>query len=379
MDRFHLEDAMSNLIQTSTQAGTNAQPSKTSVMGVNDNQELSDDPSGFSSALASAESDTESTGNNLAESPSVAKKDQLTEQDISSGNALPAEEQAAMWQALMLLQPDSSTDEQAILLQASIMTPNVEKNISNTMPAELQNISLLDTKNKPTLDSSMYKQDYFNFLSSLNKDAPNAPSSGFATNNIALQLAGAQFSKESNDTLMANLPEQFQPIQGTNTTLSQSLSAVGLGTATQAAATQTQMAPLNLSQNAWETNLSSRLQMMVGQNIQTAEIRLDPPELGSLDIKIKINNDIASVNITSAHSHVRDALETAIPKLREMFAESGVALGDVNVSQESFSQQQNHEEGKVNFSQGVASPDAEEETVIVSRKISNDSLLDIYA
>jgi len=379
MDRFHFEGAMSNLIQTATPAATNVQPSKASAKSINESQELSDDQTGFSSALASAESETESTENNLIESSSVAGNDQLAEQDIASGNALPAEEQAAIWQALMLLQPDSAADEQAILLQAAVITPGTDKAASNLLAPELQNINLLEGKNKSVLNPNMLKQDYFNFLSSLNKDATSTPSSGFAANNIALQLAGAQFSKDSNETLMANMPEQFQPIQGINTTLSNSLSAVGLGTATQAAATQTQMAPLNLGQNAWETNLSSRLQMMVGQNVQSAEIRLDPPELGSLDIKIKINNDVAAVHITSANSHVRDALETAIPKLREMFAESGVALGDVNVRQESFSQQQNNDDGKVNFSHGVAESEAEEETMIVSRTIPNDSLLDIYA
>ncbi|GMR16844.1 MAG: hypothetical protein BMS9Abin31_1231 [Gammaproteobacteria bacterium] len=173
--------------------------------------------------------------------------------------------------------------------------------------------------------------------------------------------------------------EQLVPRQGINSNLSQSLAAVGLGTATQAAATQTQMAPLNLSQNAWESNLGSRLQMMLGQNVQSAEIRLDPPELGALDIKIKVTNDVASVNITSPHAQVREALETAIPRLREMFEQSGLSLGDVNVRQESFAQQQNSSDEESGSFGNSTDLDVGDEPIIITRKIVSDSLLDIYA
>ena len=120
--------------------------------------------------------------------------------------------------------------------------------------------------------------------------------------------------------------------------------------------------------------------MLVGQNIQTAEIRLDPPELGALDIKIKVTNDVATVSITSAHTQVREALETAVPKLREMFEESGLSLGDVNVRQESFSQQEKSaEEGDSGSHTQVSGSEPGDELNPVTKKIVSDSLLDIYA
>ena len=169
----------------------------------------------------------------------------------------------------------------------------------------------------------MLNQDYFNSLGMQKKEPGTSIPAGLMANDITAQLAAAHFIPDSKESLLLNMNEQLIPLQGTSSNLSQSLAAVGFGSVTQAATTQTQMAPLNLGQNAWETNLGSRLQMLVGQNIQTAEIRLDPPELGALDIKIKITNDIASVNITSPHAHVREALETSVPRLREMFEESG--------------------------------------------------------
>ena len=226
----------------------------------------------------------------------------------------------------------------------------------------------------------MLNQDYFNNLGMQTKEANTLIPAGLAANNISAQLSAAHFTPENRESILLNMNEQLVPVQATNSNVSQGLAAVGLGTATQAASTQTQMAPLNLGQNAWEANLGSRLQMMVGQNVQTAEIRLDPPELGAIDVKIKVTNDVASVNISSPHTQVREALETAIPRLREMFAESGVSLGDVNVGQESFAQQQNstsEEEG--NSTLNVADSDFGDEPVSVTRKIVSDSLLDTYA
>lgn len=90
----------------------------------------------------------------------------------------------------------------------------------------------------------------------------------------------------------------------------------------------------------WNQSVGDRLQWMVGQNIQSADIRLDPPELGSMEVRIQINKDHANVVFSAPNPQVRDALESAIPRLREMMSDIGLSLGDVNVSQESFTQQQ---------------------------------------
>lgn len=363
---------MSNLIQTSVPANAGVQSSKISMESA-DSSASNDGSSDFTTALASLESEVQSKEQQLLEnSPEL-----ITESRID-GNSLPAEESAELWQNLMLIQPESPADGQPVLLQASMLLQPAENIPVNSVSPQSQSISLLESKNKPFISPEMYKQDYFNLLSMQNKSAAAFLPAGFSPNDINMQLAATHFMPEKNEALLFNMTEQLQPAPSINTTLSQSLAAVGLGTTTQAAATQTQMAPLNLSQNAWEANLGSRLQMMIGQNVQAAEIRLDPPELGTLDIKIKITNDVASVNITSAHTQVREALETAVPRLREMFAESGVSLGDVNVHQESFAQQENSEEEQANYGQSTEL-DQDEELMTSSRKIVSDSLLDIYA
>lgn len=348
---------MSESMQVLPSAGAGASQSKVSSVGNGGNTDSTEDSTGFNAVFASYVETEPGAAEQQVDENLAALLNQLMPQDTQlEGNTLPAEEQAAMWQSLMLLQPAESA-------------------INNST-----GISLLEGQGKATLPTSLANQNYFNMMALQSKELSNSLPAGFTQNNMGIQLAAAHFNPETNDALLLSMNEQLMPAQNTTSTLSQGLAAVGLGTATQAAATQAQMAPLNLGQNAWETNLSSRLQMLVGQKVQTAEIRLDPPELGALDIKIKITNDVASVNITSPHAQVREALETAVPRLREMFEESGVALGDVNVQQESFTQQEHAANDEEGISSGASAESAiiDTEEQVIQKRVSNN-LLDIYA
>jgi len=352
---------MSDSIQFTPPANTGTAQSKLSSSESAANPATSEEPAGFTAVFASyTDAEPAVTEQQIDENLTGMLNQLLPQETLMDGNSLPAQDDAVMWQALMLLQADE----------------NVLTNSSSNLP---QSIGLFDSQRKPVLNSSMLNQDYFNTLSMQAKEPGTSVPASLAVNNISAQLAAVHFMPENRESVLLNLNEQLVPLQTTNSNLTQSLAAVGLGSATQAAATQTQMAPLNLGQNAWESNLGSRLQMMIGQNVQSAEIRLDPPELGALDIKIKVTNDVASVNITSAHTQVREALESAVPRLREMFAESGLSLGDVNVRQESFAQQQNSADEEASSSSHGADSEIGDEPSITTRKIVSDSLLDIYA
>ncbi len=352
---------MSEPIHVTQSANAGAAQSKLSSPESGNNPASTDDTEGFTAVFASyVESDPATTEQRQDEDLAELLTKLLPQEMIEDGNSLPEQDNAVMWQALMLLQPAEN-----------VMTDSASK--------QMPSISLLDSQQKPVLNPLMLNQDYFNSLGMQKKEPGTSIPAGLMANDITAQLAAAHFIPDSKESLLLNINEQLIPLQGTSSNLSQSLAAVGFGSVTQAATTQTQMAPLNLGQNAWETNLGSRLQMLVGQNIQTAEIRLDPPELGALDIKIKITNDIASVNITSPHAHVREAIETSVPRLREMFEESGLSLGDVNVRQESFAQQQ--EQSGDNKLTGFVSNNAEnkEEQIQITGKIISNNMLDTYA
>lgn len=100
--------------------------------------------------------------------------------------------------------------------------------------------------------------------------------------------------------------------------------------------------PLNNARFAPE--LSDRMLMMVSKRVQVAEIRIDPPDLGPVDVKVRYNKEQAHVTFTSHVATVRDAIEQSVPKLREMFEESGLGLGDVDVQDKSQRDQQTERE-----------------------------------
>ncbi len=99
-----------------------------------------------------------------------------------------------------------------------------------------------------------------------------------------------------------------------------------------------------LKQPGWGDSLAGRISMMITEKHHSAQINLNPPELGQVEVRIKVNNDQANINFYAHHADVRDAIEEAFPKLRELLNQSGLSLGDANISQHSFSQQQNSEE-----------------------------------
>lgn len=112
----------------------------------------------------------------------------------------------------------------------------------------------------------------------------------------------------------------------------------------------------------WSNALAERTAWMAGQAIHSAEIQLDPPELGPLQIKIQVNQDQASVNFVSANPLVREAVEQTMSRLRELFQSQGMELVDSGVAdQQSGKQREQAESG--NLSGSLSSSDDEGTTL----------------
>lgn len=86
---------------------------------------------------------------------------------------------------------------------------------------------------------------------------------------------------------------------------------------------------------AWSQALGEKVVWMAAGAQQTASLTLNPPNLGPLQIVLNLTNDQASASFFSAQPEVRQALEAAFPKLREMMNEAGIQLGQASVSAES--------------------------------------------
>ncbi len=88
-----------------------------------------------------------------------------------------------------------------------------------------------------------------------------------------------------------------------------------------------------VAQNKWGDEFSQKITWLASSGKdQTAELHLNPPQLGPLDVVLKVSGDQATALFTSPHAAVRDAVEQAMPKLREMLAGNGITLGNTTVS-----------------------------------------------
>lgn len=152
------------------------------------------------------------------------------------------------------------------------------------------------------------------------------------------------------------------------------------------AAEQTRQVPgaaVAMQQPGWTQDVTDKVMWMSSQNLKTAEIKLDPAELGRLDIKIDMTQEHMQVSFSSANAGVRESLESQMYRLRELFAQQGMQNVDVDVSDQSQQQARTQEQ---TATQGLGSRNAEGEadtqqhiTSIREQQDGRLGLVDYYA
>ncbi|OUS74655.1 hypothetical protein B5G52_01250 [Pseudoalteromonas sp. A601] len=106
----------------------------------------------------------------------------------------------------------------------------------------------------------------------------------------------------------------------------------------------TMLQALNIVKSDAAKLLQERVSALLNINNKEAEIRLDPPEMGSMQIRIRSDAEQAQINFVVQNQQAKEALEQSMPKLREMLAEQGIELGESSIqqgdSQENMAEQQ---------------------------------------
>ncbi|MGG5873861.1 flagellar hook-length control protein FliK [Pseudomonas peli] len=146
--------------------------------------------------------------------------------------------------------------------------------------------------------------------------------------------------------------------------------------------------PVPMQQGGWSEAVVDRVMVMSSQNLKSAEIQLDPAELGRLEVRISVNQEQSQVTFASPHAGVREALDSQMHRLRELFAQQGMNQLDVNVSDQSLSRGWQGQEGDGGKGRGGSSGEllgADEElhssTLESARatSVSARGLVDYYA
>ncbi|GIA49560.1 flagellar hook-length control protein FliK, putative [Vibrio cholerae] len=149
-------------------------------------------------------------------------------------------------------------------------------------------------------------------------------------------LAGSDERRAVSESGQEGLAQQIAAAAGQGTAQNQALNRA------ESQLVQTNATPVPLNKEMAADQLAERVQMMMSKNLKNIDIRLDPPELGRMHIRMNMQGDGATVHFTVANQHAREALEQAMPRLREMLAQQGVQLGDTSVQQQSAGQQQRY-------------------------------------
>ncbi|MEO6422952.1 MAG: flagellar hook-length control protein FliK [Candidatus Nitrotoga sp.] len=232
----------------------------------------------------------------------------------------------------------SAADEQPVEIQA--LTPDVVSALPNDMLATLlpHNIAaqISSGRTQPTQPEVVSHNRAPSIAMGkmpLKYDTPTTTLEIFnhahINKNMTL-LAEAQFTPETsiqlnapqpNTTAMFALPVQAPNVSNLNSPIPLTVD-------------------MPVTNNAWGEEFSQKIVWMTTQQGQSAELHLNPPQLGPLDVLIKVNGDQATALFTSPHALVREAIEQALPKLREMLADNGIVLGNTTVSDQSPKEQQ---------------------------------------
>lgn len=110
---------------------------------------------------------------------------------------------------------------------------------------------------------------------------------------------------------------------------------IGTGSADVAAAPVTARVDTPLGTPGWGDAFQQKVVWMVDRQLEGAELHINPPNLGPVDVMLNLTGDGAQIAFTSPHAAVREAIEASLPDLREALDARGVSLGQASVGADS--------------------------------------------
>ncbi|MEZ8859037.1 flagellar hook-length control protein FliK [Vibrio sp. 10N.247.311.51] len=238
-------------------------------------------------------------------------------QQVSAQAASQSANNALTEKAAMLHANNANAAQQAAAQQANVASPQQQATLDPALTAQGMAMNATPAATKAGSADTLLKAG-----------AGAAALSG-------LGKAGAK--EDSKDSTFAQQIASAAGAQGTAT----------VGSApTRAEIQAAQQAPLQLTKELANEQVAEKVQMMMSKNLKNLDIRLDPPELGQMKIRMTMNNDVANVHFTVSNQQARDVIEQTLPRLREMLAQQGLQLADSSV------QQQNSGQGQDRYNNG---------------------------
>lgn len=244
----------------------------------------------------------------------------------------------------------------------SVASESLKSDFVSAMKAGLEEIKAqMKQGHQPAIDLSTLVSDVVSktATSQISPDTINQTLSRFSQ---TLEMASSMNAKLDAATLVSGLEKSVAKDNLAQSQVTQSKQA------------QQQMAQfdkaVNITRSEGQQQLAEKVRWMVNQNNLQADIRLDPPELGSMKVRVNLSGESASVNIVVQSQQAREVLEQATPKLKELLEQQGIELGQSSVQQEQDGAAQ-QESGSFAGGSGQDSESNAEENVVAEHKIRN--------
>ncbi|HHT0591744.1 TPA: flagellar hook-length control protein FliK [Legionella anisa] len=136
--------------------------------------------------------------------------------------------------------------------------------------------------------------------------------------------------------------------------------------------------PTEINKPEWAKQFSDHIIWLGQHEVKSALIKINPEDLGPLEISIKVINDSASINITT-HSHqIRAIIDQSLPKLQAMMAEQGLNLSEVHIDSGDSTRQSSQQDSRSQEEAVLAFEDEKGITPLKNRKAPK-GLVDYFA
>ncbi len=158
-------------------------------------------------------------------------------------------------------------------------------------------------------------------------------------------------------------------------------------TQTSSSSSSTVPPPINvpIQSPGFDSELANRVVWMVKKDLQVADVKINPQHLGPIELRVSVNNDQATLMLSANNSLTREALELALPRLREMLNDAGLNLTDATISSNTSSGQGDDRQHTENENDSLGeydsnqNNDSSDESNTHAVTLKHDGLLDYFA
>lgn len=216
-----------------------------------------------------------------------------------------------------------------------ILDPQIGERVQQQLALQMSEVKQLPQSEK-------FSQELKDFFRQLLLQPDKINPAATEKESTAATLTQIDAAKPSPSLVPTILGANLQTDEPAETNMLLSISSAGtevvrstpvVATGASATASQHSAGILNvpLGEPGWNQALGKQIRWMIGSAVQSASLKITPPQLGPIEINLAVINEQAEVRFAAQHDQVREALEAAIPRLREMFRDISLDLVNVDV------------------------------------------------